>query len=329
VRPNRFFALTAVFLLAGCDLSKQSAPALTGPSELGMSLAMTASPDILTQDGKSQSFIEVTVRDASSQPARGVALRIETSVNGTVADFGELSTRSISTGNDGKASFTYNAPPPPPASASSDNVVDIVATPVGGNYGNTISRFVTIRLKRPNNPLPNGAPVAKFFASPTTPKENDDVLFDGSASTDDGKIASYNWNFGDGGSGSGVRAHHSYALAGSYQVTLTVTDDGGASATSDPVEVQVGGQANPVADFVTSPSTARVGATVNFNAATSTAPTGHSITSYQWNFGDGSIGAGVAPTHVYGAANSYQVTLTITDSTGRSSSISKTVTITP
>jgi hypothetical protein len=84
---KRFLALTAAFLLTGCALDKQSAPALTGPSELGLSLEVKATPDIITQDGQSQSFIEVTARDATSQPAKGVTLRVSTAVNGTVADF--------------------------------------------------------------------------------------------------------------------------------------------------------------------------------------------------------------------------------------------------
>ena len=40
---------------------------------------------------------------------------------------------------------------------------------------------------------------------------------------------SYGWDFGDGGSGSGVQPSHSYGTAGGYQVTLTITDSGGAT----------------------------------------------------------------------------------------------------
>ncbi|WP_237062021.1 PKD domain-containing protein [Microbulbifer zhoushanensis] len=55
--------------------------------------------------------------------------------------------------------------------------------------------------------------------------------FDGSASTDaDGSIASYAWDFGDGSNGSGVTPSHTYAVSGTYTVTLTVTDDQGATA---------------------------------------------------------------------------------------------------
>ena len=56
--------------------------------------------------------------------------------------------------------------------------------------------------------------------------------FDASGSSDlDGTITSYAWNFGDGSAGQGVQVAHTYAAAGTYPVTLTVTDDGGATGT--------------------------------------------------------------------------------------------------
>ena len=57
--------------------------------------------------------------------------------------------------------------------------------------------------------------------------------FDASASDDsDGSITSYDWDFGDGHSGTGVSASHAYAQAGTYPVRLTVTDDSGGTATA-------------------------------------------------------------------------------------------------
>ncbi|MEQ1860005.1 MAG: PKD domain-containing protein [Chthoniobacteraceae bacterium] len=59
------------------------------------------------------------------------------------------------------------------------------------------------------------------------------ISFDGSASSDpDGTIASYAWNFGDGATGTGATPAHGYTNAGTFNVTLTVTDNSGATHTA-------------------------------------------------------------------------------------------------
>jgi len=78
-------------------------------------------------------------------------------------------------------------------------------------------------------PAPNQAPTADFGYSVA----NLDVAFDGSASTDpDGTVSNWSWSFGDGTSATGALATHSYGAAGTYPVTLTVTDDRGGQATA-------------------------------------------------------------------------------------------------
>ncbi|MEX2467698.1 MAG: PKD domain-containing protein, partial [Gemmatimonadota bacterium] len=63
--------------------------------------------------------------------------------------------------------------------------------------------------------------------------------FDGAGSTDsDGSIVGYAWDFGDGNTGSGVTVSHTFASGGTYTVTLTVTDDDGATG-SDAQSVSV------------------------------------------------------------------------------------------
>ena len=77
--------------------------------------------------------------------------------------------------------------------------------------------------------MPNVAPVASFGSV----VDGLSVSLDGSGSSDsDGSVVGYAWDFGDGSSGSGVSVSHEYAAAGTYQVTLTVTDDRGATGSA-------------------------------------------------------------------------------------------------
>ncbi len=92
---------------------------------------------------------------------------------------------------------------------------------------------------------PNAAPVAAFNAVVSAL----DVQVDASGSSDaEGPLASYAWDFGDGGTATGVTAAHSYTADGTYPVTLTVTDSGGLTSTKTlQVTVAAGGPpAGPV-----------------------------------------------------------------------------------
>jgi PKD repeat protein len=87
-------------------------------------------------------------------------------------------------------------------------------------------------------PPPNQAPTASFSVTNTDLTAS----VDGTASADpDGTIASYAWNFGDGGTGTGVKTTHTYAAAGTFTIKLTVTDNNGATgSTTKSVTVAAG-----------------------------------------------------------------------------------------
>jgi PKD repeat protein len=88
--------------------------------------------------------------------------------------------------------------------------------------------------------LPNVRPAAYATATPSSGYAPLSVTLDGSASYDpDGSIVSYQWNFGDGTTGSGATVAHTYQNVGSYTATLTVTDNrGGIATTAVPVQTQ-------------------------------------------------------------------------------------------
>ena len=76
------------------------------------------------------------------------------------------------------------------------------------------------------------APDAQFTASTDQGSAPLSVTFDGSPSTDDGTIATYAWDFGDGETGDAATITHTYTDAGTYTAQLTVTDDEGLSDSS-------------------------------------------------------------------------------------------------
>lgn len=318
-------------LLAGpaCTMKSQEAPAPTGPSEYALSLTVSASPDVLSQDGASQSVITVTARGPNGEPQRNVSMRAEIVVGGTTVDFGSMSARNITTNNEGRATLVYTAPKAPAAAVDSFTVVDIFITPIGTDFNNSTPRFASIRLVPPGVVIPPDGLKASFSTSPAAPTDSQPVLFDASASV--GDIASYSWNFGDGGRGSGRVTTHTYDTAGTYFPMLTITDPFGRTASAT-ATVTVAAGANPTASFVFSPTAPRINQTIAFNASASRAAPGRTIVSYTWDFGDGTplvTQGGTTITYTYGLARTYNVTLVVTDDSGKTTSFTAAVNVLP
>jgi PKD repeat protein len=174
-------------------------------------------------------------------------------------------------------------------------------------------------------PEPVNVPPTADFGSTVAGKV---VTVDAAASADsDGTIVSYEWNFGDGTpavTATTATAQHTYATAGNYTVSLTVVDDDGAVGTTSEVVEIVRVNEAPTALF----TEAATNLSVEFDASATTDADG-TIASYAWNFGDGSTGSGVNPTHVYAAGGTVTVTLVVTDNEGATATVSHDITVSP
>jgi len=318
----------AGMVLSACTTKKQQTPPLGGPSELSTAINISVSPDVLVQDGASQSLVTVTARDHNGQPLRNLPLRAEISVNGFIADFGSLSARSLVTDANGRATVTYTAPPAPAVSVDTGTTIEIAVTPVGTDFANANARFATIRLTPPGVLTPpNNGLTPRFVFTPTSPVDHQTVIFDASSSTTtNASIVSYRWSFGDGDTASGITAQHAYDDPGTFIATLTITDSvGRVNAASQ--SVTVGAGTPPGAAIVVSPSAPVVSQQVNFNGSTSRPAPGRTIRSYTWDFGDGTSGSGAQVQHAYAAAGDYTVVLTVTDDAGRIATATTGVTV--
>jgi len=166
----------------------------------------------------------------------------------------------------------------------------------------------------PGTPVPDNLPPTARAGADRTVSVGRAVDFDSRQSIDpDGDIVGHSWSFGDGASSEQAVISHSYATAGGYVVTLTVTDNSGDSASDEAVITVSGGE--PLAVVDVTPTSVHLFETVTFDASASTALA--AIVSYEWTFGDGASASGAIVSHGYQTTGSFRAALAVTDAQQR------------
>ena len=185
----------------------------------------------------------------------------------------------------------------------------------------SIGKIVRVGTTADPAPPPNSAPTAAFTQTCTgLTCEFSDGSTDG-----DGAVTGWQWAFGDGVTSTSQNPSHSYGSEGSYEVTLTVTDDDGAhtAVTRTVVVTPPPPNSAPVAGF----SQACTGFSCTFTDGSTDAD--GTVTGWNWDFGDGSGSTAQNPEHTYESEGSYEVTLSVADDDGEPATSTHTVTVTP
>ncbi len=259
-----------------------------------------------TQTPVSPKAFEVTSFDASTSTNNGTACLTLCSYSWSFGDGGTAS--GITTTH----AF---------AVIGNNNVTLTVTDSRGAQATKTVA--VTVAAPTP--------PTVTFDFTPTTVGVNQDAFFTAVASTPAAgrKIVSYEWQFGDGSTGSGVTTSHKYSTQGIFVVILKATDDVGALATAQ--KTLTVSEGLPTVTLSVLPSAPKPNQTVTVNVTA--VPFGAStIVRYRFNWGDNSPEeSGQPPTqsHIYSAVGNYVITVTATDSLGRSRTVTSAITVAP
>jgi PKD repeat protein len=154
----------------------------------------------------------------------------------------------------------------------------------------------------------------------------DVIHFDGSSSTDEGRIVTYLWSFGDGEVSTAVSPSHAFVSPGIYVVTLSVTDDQGEISVAYALLIVRDRSLSavieqPTKEIITEGTTLAFSGKAVYEGY-------NDVFHCSWDFGDGTGSEeGCSTTHYYGNQGTYTITLTVFDMLGHSSSESREITV--
>lgn len=310
------FALLAVQF--SCKLHDPGAPDPTGISSARYSLTITLDPNVLETDGIATSNVMARLYDLDGKPLAGRTVYFEVlSAGGDKINTGRIGFNYVVTNSNGVALTTYTAP-----YQLIEEQIRIQGSMVSGDYPYQVGHWAWIWLVLPGGqhhpPSYDCADtVMDFTADPLAPRVWEWVKFNAVGTYDPtGYILEYNWDFGDGSTGSGQQTQHRYRAQGSYTVVLTVVDSDHKSCMLIKTGYIVVGAPFACEIQITLPTPPATLTTIDVS-------TTNGIANYNFNinFGDGSSYSHATPNpslsvdHTY-AGGPYTVSVTVTDGSG-------------
>ena len=306
----------------GTATSTASAPSHTFPANSNYTVTLTLT-DAWGDAMSTTRVVSFTEPPTNVAPVAVIATPICTARTCTLSGIGSSDPNGDTftyLWNFGDATATSTAAEPTHAYvADGTYTVTLTVTDVWGKFA---SATQTITIAKPAG---NAAPVPVI--NPVVCVDRACTIYGVSSYDPNGDAFTYLWNFGDAtATSTAVSPAHSYAVDGTYTVTLTVTDAWGdaANITRTITIAQPAGNAAPVAVIGTPSCSVR---TCAFSSAGTADPDGDPFT-FLWNFGDATATSTAAnPTHTYAVAGTYTVTLTVTDGWGKAGSTTRVVTV--
>ncbi|MBI3518517.1 MAG: PKD domain-containing protein, partial [Bacteroidetes bacterium] len=256
--------------------------------------------------------------DAQCQP-------MTLNLNGTDIPVGQTTTNMCASVTNtlcappGFTSYSWNGP------GVTGNTNQCITTSTSGTYSVTLgmagSSCNSPVLYSNFNIVPK--PIANFNFATTPCTSTFTVPFTDATSQNGGPaITNYYWDFDGNGSVDNLTQNptNTYSNSGTYNVELKVSNGGCTDSITKVVTITPA----PTANFTV--SNACLNSATTFTA-TSTPTTG--IASHAWDFGEGPNGSGANPSHTYSTAGVKNITYTVTNTSGCSGVVTKTVTVFP
>jgi PKD repeat protein len=166
------------------------------------------------------------------------------------------------------------------------------------------------------------APVVQSVSGPDTLETKETGTFEASINSQEAdEPLTYTWRFGDGSTGSGLLANHSYSSTGRYAIRFQASNEGGSDSDTISVRVVAPPQPASIRSINARPNPVDEGEPVRFRSNVQ----GDAPIRRTWSFGDGSASSeGRSPTHTYEEAGQYTARLRARNDVG---SDSRTVTV--